>query len=377
MVENQKIKKIKLGETTYDIQTTENNVVLESDLYAYTNVGKITGATNTSPKKVASAGDTLKTVFTNVFGTQTDQDPSMTAATYSLSKSQDTVTAGGGEYGATVTATTATVTFTLSTAGGTAPYGYKYKNAQSEELTSKGSKSFYYPISKQSNGDIKITLPAGKTATVIEGYGDLVSSEKAPGSTTENILYCDFNSDKQVKLQISLESDTVELTEQMRYDSISAVVKFGKAQVENQLTAGSEITSFLTYFGKDATSPTVTAYLSKANATASSSAYKITAGYVPYTFQLATATPLSLPTANRTQNKPTSITVSGGSSSTYLYIFVPSSKADISAITSSGFGVPFTKVESSKSYAVNNSKSTTYKVFKTDSAVIANTFSIT
>ena len=86
--------------------------------------------------------------------------------------------------------------------------------------------------------------------------------------------------------------------------------------------------------------------------------------------------PNSLPDSGRSKNKPTSITVSGGNSSTYLYIFVPSDKSDITSLSASGFDVPFSKVESNKSLVVNNNKSANYKVFKTNGSVKADTFKI-
>jgi hypothetical protein len=108
----------------------------------------------------------------------------------------------------------------------------------------------------------------------------------------------------------------------------------------------------------------------------SESSTSVSAGYVPYTYVLASSTPDNLPTENRSKAKPSSITVSGGNANTYLYIFIPTSSSDISSIKSSGFGVPFTQIETSKSYVVNNTKETTYKIFKTNGTVVNNTFDI-
>jgi hypothetical protein len=90
---------------------------------------------------------------------------------------------------------------------------------------------------------------------------------------------------------------------------------------------------------------------------------------------LSSSLPSSLPASNRTKNKPSSITVSGGSASTYLYIFVPTGSS-ITSIKSGGFAVPFGQAESSKSYVVNNGKSADYKVYKTSSTVVSDTFDI-
>jgi hypothetical protein len=278
----------------------DTGVKLSEDLYAYADIGKITGASNIKPVKVASQNDTLKDVFNKVFGEQTDQDPSISGASYSLSKSQGTTSVGGEEYGSTVAPATAEITFTLNTSGGTAPYGYKYTNAAGETVTVTDSSSFYYPISKQSNGDIKITLPANKTATVVSGYGEIKATGKTSGSTTDNILYCNFNSSKKVKLQISLEGDTVELTSQERYGAINASVEFGPAQADNSLTASSPIINFLTFLGEECTdNASVTSHLSKANATTSSTAYTINKGY-KYNYYAVTSSDSAPTSANDT-----------------------------------------------------------------------------
>ena len=47
------------------------HVIISEDVWTDKTIGYING-TSTSPKKVASAGDTLKTMFTNIFGTITD-----------------------------------------------------------------------------------------------------------------------------------------------------------------------------------------------------------------------------------------------------------------------------------------------------------------
>ena len=330
---NKKIKKIKLGTADYDIQATETNVVLENDLMAYTNVGKITGATNTNPVKVASKGDNLRTVFTKVFGEQTDQDPSIIAASCTLTKSAQTaVTVSSGEIGTAVSAKDDVyITFTLSTTAGSAPYGYVYKNASGQFSTVTGSQNFYYSIKKQRSasstndsdyGDIKITLPADKTATVVSGQGTLKSSEKGAGSNTNNILYCSFNSSNKLQLKISLTAGEIKEKSQTRFDVVTAAVTFGPAQKENQLTAGSEIISFLTFKGAACETTSVKAHLTKADATASSSAYTIPAGsyYNYYAVTSSTIAPTAATTAGVT-NMGTSTSVSSLSTTNNTYIW--------------------------------------------------------
>ena len=282
------------GENKIEISIDKVNpsqVVLDKDLYTYTSIGKITGATNTNPKLVAAADKTLEDVFTAVFGTQTEQQPSFTPASYSLTCSQTTVTAGGGEYGALVSSATPTITFELSTGEGTASFGYKYKKADGTEGMVTGSQKFYYPIDKQNNADIKITLPSGKTATSsMVTEGDFVSA-------SGNILYCDFSSNKKVKIQLSLAAGSVSTDEQTRYGSIYGEVKFGKAQKENQLTKGSEITKWLTFKGNDATA---TSYYTRSDVSDSSNSYVIRKGAI-YTYYAATNNTSTPGTYNKNQ----------------------------------------------------------------------------
>lgn len=49
----------------------DNDIKLSEDIWTDKSIGYINGSTS-SPKKVANAGDTLKTMFTNIFGTITD-----------------------------------------------------------------------------------------------------------------------------------------------------------------------------------------------------------------------------------------------------------------------------------------------------------------
>jgi hypothetical protein len=351
----------------------ETSITLASDLYAYTAIGKITGASNTNPKKVASKGETLKTVFNAVFGTQQDTQPTITTSNVRLNVDAGTTTSGGGEYGAAVSSTNVTITFTLANSG-TANYGYRCGTTKTTD-----SQTFYYPVTKQSNADIKITLPSGQTAeasmVTTTNMGTDAEGKAIPAcvSVSNNVLYCNFNINKQVSIKISLPAGNVTTESQTRYGQVTGEVTLGAAQKEDKLTAGTAITKFLTYLGNDANE---TSKLSGGNKSNTAGSYTINAGYIPYTYCLSASLPSELPTTSRSQNLPSSITVSGGTDSTYLYIFVPSGKSDISGMTAGGFSVPFTKVSSSKAYAVNNGKQTTYKVFKTEGAVKGDTFSI-
>lgn len=279
--------------------SSEADLRLVEDLYTYTNIGKITGASNTSPKKVASVGDSLKSVFNTVFGTQQDQQPTITTSNVALNVSAGTTsykgtdTAGNTstEYGAVVSATEVTITFTLANSG-TANYGYRCGDNKTT-----GSQTFYYPVTKQSSADIKITLPyaiskvedatvssvAYKKLTTVNGNSDTITI-LTPAATyvsySSKYLYCNFNSSKQVSIKVSLPAGSVTTIQQTRYEQISASVTLGAAQKENQLTAGTAITKFLTYLKNDATETNKLSGGTKSN---TAGAYTIVAGsYLPY-----------------------------------------------------------------------------------------------
>ena len=262
------------------ISSYETDVKLSEDLYTYTAIGKITSASNTSPVKVASAGDNLKAVFNTILGTQQDQQPTITTSNVKLNVSAGTTSYGGGEYGTAVAATDVTITFTLANSG-TASYGYRCGDTKTT-----GSQTFYYPVTKQNNADLLITLPSGKTAT-----SDMVTAGTFV-SASSNLLYCNFDSNKKVSIKINLPAGSVSTSSQTRYEQISASVVLGAAQKENQLTTGTAITKFLTYLKNDATATTA---LSGGTKTNTAGAYTISAGskYVYWAKSSSTATPSS------------------------------------------------------------------------------------
>lgn len=336
---------------------TEEDIHLKTDLWTYVDIGKITGASDTSRVKIASAGQSLKEVFNRILGTRQDKQPTITNnASLTATNSK---TYSGGEYGTAVAEVTETITFTLSNTG-TTNYGYKIGTTEY-----KGSRTFYYPIVQQENADIKITLPKGEKATVL--------TKDALVKTDNNILYCNLVNNS-IDIQIILSADTVKTEEYTRYGSISATVKLGAPQDAN----GNAITSFLTYLESEGETAQVTPPDPKdktgGDKTDSTGEYKINKGYIPYTYCLSTDLPEVLPVTNRTEKLPSSITVSGGDDSTYLYIFIPTGKNDIKTMSASGFAVPFTKASASKDYDVNNGQKATYKVFKTEGTVKGDTF---
>lgn len=371
---------------------TEEDIHLKTDLWTYVNIGKITGASDTSRKKVANRGDSLKTVFDKILGTRADNFVNPVNNS-SLSVSGGTTARGGGEFGSSVSAESVTVTFTLSNTG-TITYGYRIG-----ETLYKGAQTFYYPVTQYEVAegvfaDIKIELP-----TEIEKDEEITIDSKTYHRLTttynkqtltidvvstlyvayaDNILYCNLNDNKKIGLIINLYADTVETSQQTRYPGITAKMNLGVPQ-DSQ---GNNIDAFLTYLESlpEPEDPKIKAVSPSdckgGEKTKDSTAYTISGGYIPYTYCLSESLPSSLPTTNRTRNLSNSISVSGGNDKTYLYLFVPTSKNDIQAMSAGGFAVPFTKISNSTSYAVNNGEKATYKIFKTDGPVKEDDFTV-
>lgn len=340
--------------------STEETIVLENDLYTYTSIGKITGASNTNPVKVASKGNTLKTVFNSVFGVQQDTQPTITTSTVNLGVSAGTTSYGGGEYGTAVGATTVTVTFTLNNSG-TANYGYRCGSTKST-----GNQTFYYPVTKQSSGDIKITLPTGQTAS---------SSMVTAGtyvSHSSNVLYCNFNSSKQVSIKISLPATTVDTSAKTRYGQISASVTLGAAQKENQLTAGTAITKFLTYLGNDATA---TAALSGGTKTNTAGSYTVSAGskYVYWAKSSTTTTPTSWTRLGSGTTSITDMQLSCAANE-YLWVATTSNKTNLYMFNDvsgkyNADPMATTKISSVTITNAQNASASGYYVYRTTNAM--------
>lgn len=241
---------------------TEKTVYLSEDLYAYTNIGLVE-ASVTNRQLIGAKNDSLKTVFDNVFGIQQDVEPDVLNNS-ALAVSQTSISAGGGEYGTTVSSADATITFTLNNSG-TTSYGYRCGDTKTT-----GSKTFYYAISpfvvdEKNNikADIKIVLPSGMTINNFTlSKGSLVSSNG-------NTLYCNLV-DKEVSIETTLAKGSVDIEEQIRLEAITGYVNLGAPYTSE----GEKIDSFLTFLENDAAiAPQDGGEVSK-----SSSQYKITTG---------------------------------------------------------------------------------------------------
>ncbi len=328
---------------------TDATVTLATDLYAYANIGKITGASNTNPVKVASAGATLKAVFNKVFGEQTDVQPTISNDA-SLSVSTGTTTYGGGEYGTSVAATDVTITFTLNNSG-TANYGYRCGSTKTT-----GNQTFYYSVTKQNSGDIKIILPSGKTASSgMVTAGTFVSA-------SSNVLYCNFNSSKKVSIKISLPAGSVSTASQTRYGQISASVTLGAAQKENQLTAGTAITKFLTYLGDDAIDTSKLTGVTKSNTAGS---YTISAGSFYSYSKLTTSTSAPTSGATKQSNSDCDNTYSY-SSNQYLWLLSRSSGKKIQQYISGTWADVNTKSGGQITLTLSSGATATYYAYRTD-----------
>ncbi len=274
----------------------EENITLKSDLYTYVPIGNAQKASQevigsgstisaTNRGKIGSTGDSLKSVFNKVFGEQTDTQPTITTSDVKLNVTAGTTSYGSSttEVGTEVSTTTVDVTFTLSNSG-TAEYGYRVGTNKTS-----GSQPFYYPITKQSEGDLKITLPSGQEASAgMVTAGTYVSH-------SSNVLYCDFDTNKKVTIKISLPKGNVTTSSQTRYGQITASVILGSAQKENQLTTGTAITKFLTYLGRDATN---TSALNGGTKQGTAGAYTLAAGKYYNYYLASTTTSLSNNTAS-------------------------------------------------------------------------------
>ena len=367
-------------EKTVTIKTTDADIKLSEALYTYAPIGKAQKASNnvigsgsaisnTNPGKLGDAGDSLKSVFNVVFGTQQDQQPTITTSGVTLNVSAGTTSYGGGEYGTAVAATDVTITFTLDNSA-TAQYGYRCGSTK----TTTSNAAFKYAITKQSGADIKITLPTSQTAS------SSMVTDGAYVSASSNILYCNFNSSNKVSIKINLSAARVGTGQQTRYGQISASVTLGAAQT----SSGTTITKFLTYLGNDATSTTALSGGTKSN---TAGPYTISAGsYYPY-YLTSTSTSLSsdtnnpVTTATKFDSTSTSSAVSATlSSNAYVWFLLPPAASGSKTIQYEALGQWYsfdggTTGPSNVALKLNSGLTVTYKGYRTTKQAAAGTTS--
>ena len=110
------------GTFTFNVtDLTDDDVTLSNTIWTENSIGRIE-ASSTSPKKVANAGDTLKTMFTNIFGTITDDTSNLVK---NPSISSVSIGSSSYEYGTKL----ASVYVAIAAAAGSYKYGPKVEGA--------------------------------------------------------------------------------------------------------------------------------------------------------------------------------------------------------------------------------------------------------
>lgn len=369
-----------------NIADNDATVTLAEALYTYVPIGNAQKASNkvigsgsaisaSNPGKLGDAGDSLKSVFNKLFGTETAAQPTVNKSlSLSVSCDKSSITSSK-EVGESVSATTATYTISLSNSA-TVSYGYRCGSTNTT-----GSKTVYYPATKaynNSTAQVKITLPSNNTGdtAVTMTKGTLVNS-----TTTGNILYCNFKESdgKVIAFTVKYPAANYTTSSQTRYGKVEAEVTLGNAQTENTnnatvtTTNANKIDAFLAYKPVSNSYEDGTASISGGVKDDDISAITITSGYVPYAWELATSARAANSTLPSTRSKAayTNIPITNGNGSTWLYIYVPSS-VSISKITNGGFAAPHTS-DGSVTLKVNNEKTATFNVYHVNGKVASGT----
>lgn len=171
------------------IQLLDTSVKLEKELKTYYNVGKITNASGTNPVVIGNAGDSLRTVFNNLFNMDEVQ-PSITSnpsVSCSLSSS------ASDEYGTKIDSVSYSVSFndgsyTNSSITGATMTGYSFSEGSSSSNTATSGtltlpETYIVGESATFNTDITADYTQGNIAkTNLGNYSDPVIRIEA-GST--------------------------------------------------------------------------------------------------------------------------------------------------------------------------------------------------
>ena len=380
-----KINSVTLDETT---------VKLKEDLYTYAPIGnaqkasnKVIGSGNTisanNPGKLGTGGESsLKDVFNVIFGTETPIQPSVNKnISLSVTCDKNSYT-NSKEVGTVVSESDETATYTISLSNSaTVSYGYRIGNNDTT-----GSQTVYYPAIKAYNDNtaqVKITLPSnntGNTKITIQS-GELVNP-----NTTGNILYCNFKDSKTISFSVTLPKASYTNSLQTRYDRVVAEVTLGDAQIDNTSNASvtnddtKKINAFLAHKPISDIYEASTVSINGGAQTGNKSAITISAGYVPYSWELATGAVSennSLPSEKKRQYAYTSITITDADGTKKLYIYTPSDKS-ITDIKNNNQAAPFTCVDDSRNLKVNG-QSNTFKIYCVNAPVASgtNNFTIT
>ena len=303
-----------------NVKEDETTVKLSEDLYTYTNIGKITGASNTNPVKVASVGDSLKSVFNAILGTEVDVNPDITDRSAVAPSQSGTTNASGAEVGTSILAQDGTVTFTVANSG-IAQYGVK--TASTHTYNKKGANTdFVYPIKtnvirvgeEDKSYNIRVELNSAYHDLVTATTGTIVA-------TSGNYIYCNLGAENKLVLKIAMGAETSTVSQITRCGQLKAYVEFEDAQYN-----GEPIEHFCTYL--DAA---YTQKLSRAAITSlATDAYTVTAGtYYPY-FGQTTST--DAPTSGLTKSTDKICYDSGTTvkmaADGYIWFMVPAAKSN-------------------------------------------------
>lgn len=245
----------------------EYNIQLKDELYTYANIGKITGASNENPQKIAESGADLKSVFKAIFGEQENTDPRVSANVRVSASSDFTGYPSGLEYGSSVSKQEFNVTFEV-TNNGQSNYGYKltYTNDNNEEESEfiKGSSSFKYPIQKQSLTGNDGEEHSGDIIIECEGIADGVTLAFSGLQTSiGNTYLCNLTSDNEVTVTISIPAQTITDSEPILINSIEGSVKFNTPEGSSAAHPGElkPISGFLKLQGDVSENSSVNSYL--------------------------------------------------------------------------------------------------------------------
>ena len=334
----------------------ENTVKFNSDLYAYTNIGKVT-ASNLNPVKIASAGDSLKTALTAILGEQQDVNPTITNNTsITITPSPTTTTYSGDEVGTQIAQAQQTFTITVSDAA-SANFGIITENTTYYDKIN--GKSFIYPIKtltyNNNNYNIRIqcTTPSQAnnfTATT----GSIVARD-----TTNGYLYC-LLSNKQLVLKYNMSAVNSTSSEQERVSALTALVKFETPKYNNE-----NITAFCTYLGESYTTSGLSAPADKSKTTTK---IKISAGkYYIYkaVTNSSTAPTIAITNTNIAVGNTEDFAVSY-SSGDYLYVYHTSNSKKLQYFAANTwYDVPdVTVLQTATEITLSNSATANYYIYK-------------
>lgn len=179
-----------------DIQLLDTKVTLETDLKTYYNVGKITNASGTNPVTIGKAGDTLRTVFNNIFN-MAETQPTITASPSVTSCSL--TSSASDERGTTISSVSYSISFedgsyTNSSSTGVSMTSYSFSNGTPSSTTStSGTLTLPSTYTVGTSSAFSATLTAnysqGNIAKTNLGNSSNPTVRIAAGSCTKSVSF--------------------------------------------------------------------------------------------------------------------------------------------------------------------------------------------